>query len=160
MPRKTPIERFNTKYIINPETNCWEWTDYINQGGYGRFSIMSKEVLAHRFSYENFVGPIPDGMHVCHTCDNRCCVNFSHLFLGTHQDNMDDRERKGRGARNIIPIHIGETNGNSVLKESDVVCIRETYARGGITQKQLGHQFGVSNQLISEIIRHTIWKHI
>lgn len=90
----------------NEISGCLEWTGS-KRSGYGRMIIGSrkdgtrKSVSAHRVSYEIEYGEIPAGMEVCHKCDNPSCVNPKHLFLGTRQDNINDRERKGR---NIIFI--------------------------------------------------------
>jgi hypothetical protein len=77
---------------------CWEWDGAIFKGsGYGQFgSVKSGVFTAHRYSYQLFKGQIPDGMFVCHSCDNRKCFNPSHLWLGTPKDNVQDMVKKGR----------------------------------------------------------------
>jgi len=75
---------------------CWIWNGPLFKSGYGRASSGKRKLRAHRASYELYVGPILDGMHVLHDCDNPPCVRPSHLFLGTHLDNMRDMEAKGR----------------------------------------------------------------
>ena len=90
-------QRFLAK--IDGNTNCWKWIGGKDRHGYGLVKIAGSMKLTHRVAYANFVGPIPAGMHVLHTCDNPGCVNPTHLWLGTHQDNMDDMARKGRANR-------------------------------------------------------------
>jgi len=84
---------------VNKETGCWEWDKCLDsQNGYGitfRNKIV-KHRRAHRLSYIIFIGAIPKGLFVCYDCDNPKCINPKHLFLGTHQDNMDDMVMKGR----------------------------------------------------------------
>lgn len=81
-------------------TECIEWWGgKANSGGYGFLRVSGQPRQAHRHVWEECFGPIPEGMYVCHHCDNPPCVNPEHLFLGTQSDNMRDREAKGRANR-------------------------------------------------------------
>lgn len=121
----TPVaERIKLNVAVKPFTGCWEWKGS-KKRGYGHTIIGSRvdgtrrNIAAHRLSYETFIGPIADGMEVCHRCDNPSCVNPEHLFLGTRQDNIDDREAK---QRNNPPK--GSSNGRAKLSEADVLSAR------------------------------------
>lgn len=110
-------------------------------------------MYAHRWSYENFVGPVPVGMMVCHRCDVRCCVNPHHLFLGTHADNMADMTAKGRS------LH-GERHNLVRLSEPEVREIRALWAAGGTTQDEIAGRFKTTKGTVSLIVRGHTWKHI
>lgn len=79
-----------------PKGECWIWTACTNKFGYGQLGVQRKHWRAHRFGYTLQVGPIPEGLHVLHDCDNPPCVRGSHLFLGTDADNTKDKMKKGR----------------------------------------------------------------
>lgn len=94
------LRRFSTKYIESRESDCWIWTAATDVSGYGQITSgraeKFKQIKAHRASWILFVGPIPEGLDVLHSCDNPPCVNPGHLFLGTQLDNSCDMVRKGR----------------------------------------------------------------
>jgi hypothetical protein len=112
-----------------------------------------RSVSAHRLSYELTYGEIPDGMEVCHKCDNPCCVNPAHLFLGTRQDNIDDRERKGR---NIV--FIGEEQPRSKLTKKAVKDARWERAYKGTSYQILADRYGVSKKTMQNAIKGVTWK--
>lgn len=133
-------------------TKCWVWTGYtINR--YGATKINDKLTLVHRYSWESANGPILGGLDVCHHCDNPPCINPEHLFLGTDQDNKDDCVRKFRQA-------YGERNGRAILTEVDVAEIRQRFAAGGITYRQLGNEYGVCRSQIEKIVTRKMWSHV
>jgi len=95
-------EIFKRHADISDENNCWEWKAFKNAKGYGQTKIggrSGKLILSHRLSWVINFGEIPEGLHVCHKCDNPSCVNPNHLFLGTNLDNIKDRVSKGRSHR-------------------------------------------------------------
>lgn len=92
----TVLDRLLRKVKINQGTGCWEWQGYKNNGGYGIIGVNKETFRTHRLSWTLHRGPIPDGALVCHHCDNPCCVNPDHLFLGSQHDNVQDSIRKGK----------------------------------------------------------------
>jgi hypothetical protein len=140
---------------VDKTNDCWLWTGTSFGPGYGHFWFHSHRMTAHRAVWEIEIGPIPENMHVLHHCDNPSCVRPSHLFLGTHADNMKDAEQKGRlkgFGRGQSPFY-GEANPNSKLTRVDAERIRERYAAGGIRQIDLAREYGVSDHTISGIVK-------
>lgn len=142
-----PKLSFESRVIPEPNSGCWLWVGGHDQDGYGH---MTGNVKAHRHSYELHVGPIPQGMLVCHKCDTRCCVNPEHLFLGSGKDNTADIVRKGRGV-------CGRKHWKSVLTESDVIAIRSDTTS---THAALARVFRVTAEMISLVRSGRAWKHV
>lgn len=136
------------------DNECWPWEGNRSGGRYGRLRNHGQQLAAHRTSYEIHFGTIPEGMFVCHTCDNPICVNPRHLFLGTPNDNMQDKITKGR-ERYLR----GDENPASRLTTTEVIAIRER-ARSGETQSALARQYGISQSTISEIVLYKIWRSV
>lgn len=139
-------------HVAVQEDGCWHYTGYTpaSRGGYGEFDFKSgKRMLAHRAAYLLLKGNDPGKQLVCHRCDVPRCVNPDHLFLGTIQDNMDDRNAKGRQAR-------GERNGPAKLTEEQVLAIRADPR----TNRAIAKDYGVFETTISTIKHRHTWKHI
>lgn len=141
------------KFIKISKTGCWNWSGYLDKDGYGRFQLNKKSRPAHRVSYELHIKKINKNLLVCHRCDNRKCVNPSHLFLGTNKENVLDMVKKDRHNK-------GSKVGTSKLKESDISKIRKLYARGNTTLHKLGTKFGVSYAQIFRIVKNQSWSHL
>lgn len=134
-----------------PTGECWEFTgSFMN--GYGQIKIDGKMVLTHRFSWEHHNDQkIPDGLFVLHACDNRPCVNPDHLRTGTHQDNMADRQARGR-----YWTPKGETNPNSKLSNDDVLYIY----RSGLSNAKLAKMSNAGKTTINHIKTGGTWSHV
>lgn len=141
--------------IIFPENKneCWIYK-IKGHWNYGSVNFNCKNILAHRFSYEKYIGLIPEGMFVCHKCDNPSCVNPEHLFLGNADINNKDRVKKGRSnsAR-------GSKCGSSKLKEEDVLEIRRM-CEIKIPHKIIGEKYKIHPEHVGLIKRRKRWAHL
>ena len=151
---KTLYERFQDKYIVDPETNCWLWQGQKHSQGYGQLWIEGrrKKILkAHRVAANLFLGMALDSpLKVCHRCDHPSCVNPEHLWLGTQAENNRDRMAKGRNANQD-----GENGWSWKLTSQQVSEIKELYRQGSISQTALAERYGVKQPQISRIILGT-----
>lgn len=134
-----PVSRFRAK-IVTSEAGCHVWQSTVKRDGYGQFWLHGKPRKAHQVAYELFVGPVPEGMHVLHKCDNRVCVNPEHLYAGTPKQNMQDRTARLRYACRKL-------SGDAVR------MIRELYSSGDFTQTALAARFGCGQTHISKVVR-------
>lgn len=143
-------ERMDSNYVRDA-SGCWLWVGPKFTHGYGVLNVGKQKTLAHRAMYERFIGPIPQGLFVCHRCDVPACVNPAHLFLGTQADNMADMTAKGRGIKNR---RRGLYHHNATLTDAQVRAIRKAYAKGGVSQQQLADKYGVSQHTIHCFVRN------
>lgn len=141
-------QRFDLQHRKGADGDCWMWAGQISRRGYGFIKENYKTKLAHRVSYELFVGPIPAGLFVCHRCDNPACVNPGHLFVGTAKDNRKDMFDKGRGN-----CPRGENHPFSKITKDDVLEIRTSKKRGC----DLAVEYGLSRSTITQIRNGDRW---
>lgn len=154
---KDLLTRFNEKYRKCPDTGCWLWIASTYQNGYGQ--IMNDDGYnegAHRVAYKLYCGKIGNN-HVLHKCDNTRCVNPDHLFLGSHQDNMDDMAKKGRRKSNTP---VGTNHVHHKLNEHDVREIRQKYTPRVYTFQNLADEYGVSKRNVVLIVKRKAWRHV
>jgi hypothetical protein len=135
-----------------PDTDsCIKWIRYKNPAGYGQLRVENVAWLAHRYVYTQLHGNIPPGLVIMHTCDNPACVNPRHLQLGTHGQNVRDKEAKGRG-------NAGERNGQAKLSQDEITRIRDLHATGEYSFAELGRIYEVHRSCIFKIVNKLHWK--
>lgn len=143
-----PYDRIMKKVVVDKKTGCWNFAGRL-QRGYGYIRADNRFVRVHRFMYEYHKGKIPNGKFVCHSCDNPKCCNPEHLWVGTHNDNMRDREEKGRNGGHIHK-----------LTRRDAELIRKMHSKytpgrgykGWCTYQFLANEFGVTKATIMRVL--------
>ena len=144
------IKHFWDRVDIRGKDECWEWRGGRQAFGHGRLRVCGRRWLAHRFSYTISFGPIPHGLFVLHKCDNPPCVNPNHLYVGTQNDNVQDRVDRDRSA-------FGEDSGKTCLTNEQVFDIQRLYNTGNYTQRDLAARYGVSISCVGNIIDGKRW---
>jgi len=154
--KKSITERFFEKIERIPEAGCWIWMGALLSGGYGAFKMVNptRQARAHVCSWELHNGAVPNGVCVLHQCDVPACVNPAHLFLGTNQDNSDDKFSKNRQR-----FHKGREHHSAKLSEENVRDLRRLWTEG-LTITQLGERFHITPQHAWNIANKKRWAHL
>lgn len=147
---KSALEVYES--CVVKKDGCWSWNGSKDSRGYCSFSFNGTSHIAHRFSYETFNGPIPEGKLIRHTCDNPECTNPEHLLVGDHKDNANDMVERKR--------HVyGEKAYNAKLTEADVIDIK-TNCPVGSGYAEYARKYGVSHITIRDIVLGKYWRHV
>lgn len=153
-PPKLSIESRLQKHT-KLSNGCWVFNGSLDKDGYGVFTYgRGKQVRAHRMAFEFYVGPIPNLILVCHSCDNPSCINPEHLFLGSPKDNTQDMIKKQRR-----PVLSGDDHPNAKLTEHQAHEIKQL-RKQNVPLRSIANQYGISFQTVSSIAKGTTWKHI
>lgn len=150
------LERLKMHFEKNVirQDGCWDWKGYIARNGYAEIARSKNFSIkhAHRISWMIHKGKIPEGLFICHKCDNPKCTNPDHLFIGTHQDNNKDRDEKGRTIK-------GEKVASSILNDEQVREIKNLLSLDHSTS-EIAKKFAISTTTAKRINNGTLWKHI
>ena len=138
---------------VQMDDGCWLWTGKVSKSGYGYVNLGGERFFAHRLSFRIANGEPEQGLHVCHTCDVRTCVNPAHLYAGTAKQNSSDAVSRNRVAH-------GERSGPARLTEAQVVEIRRLFADGSPAFTEVGKAFGVSATAISNVVHRNTWRRV
>lgn len=141
------IDRFEAKFIPEPNSGCWLWESRLEAAGYARFSFLGKNRKASRVSLLLYKGRDLGDLSACHKCDVPCCVNPDHIFAGTNKDNCVDKAKKRR-----VP--------HAKLSFSQVYRIRGLHDSGVFTFAELARVFLVSQKAIGQIIRRQAYAYL
>jgi len=153
MKARLATERFWEK--VEKTDTCWLWTGSVTKsGGYGQLSIHNRPVRAHRFAYELIVGPIPEGLRVCHHCDVPRCVRPDHLFLGTAKDNTRDMMAKKRMRR--FPRGDEHPTRTAARRERYETVVR--LHGEGMTNAQIARQVGLTDTAVGHMVNGKTWR--
>ena len=144
--------KFISKISFGSEKECWNWNAGVGSHGYGVFSVNRRSITAPRYMMTLLLDHIPDGEFVCHSCDNRKCVNPYHLFLGTNAENLKDMRNKKRHC-------YGVKHPGAKLSEEKVRLILGELDKS-ITQKVVAKKYGISAAVVARIGRGEVWKHV
>lgn len=150
--RRNTLADFKAQIDRRGPNECWPFMGNRDVEGYGRMMLNGKYEKAHRLAFEMANGSIPEGLVVCHTCDNPPCCNPAHLFAGTNRENMDDMLAKGRSCR-------GERNRHCKITAKDVIEIR-AWREIGAPNPVLAEMYGLTPAVISKIGLRKIWRHV
>ncbi|GJM43474.1 MAG: hypothetical protein DHS20C21_03160 [Gemmatimonadota bacterium] len=151
--RLTALEKF-ASCVVEKKTGCKEWIGPRDRQGYGHLNLKGKSYRAHRWIYERWHGPLPQGLVVRHLCHNPSCVNLEHLAHGSQKENLDDSRAIGR-----MNDQVGSNNGFSKLDEEKVQLIRAR-SEAGERVVDLARSFGVSRKTIRDVLDRRRWSHV
>lgn len=138
--RKTDLESFMS--LVEKTDSCWIFHGSKDKDGYGQITVNYTNMRAHRYSYLKFIGEIPNGKILLHSCDTPSCVNPNHLRIGNHKENAEDRVKRGRNRDQR-----GIKNNMSKLTDEQIISIYKDSRR----QKDIASDYGICQQHVSDI---------
>ena len=155
------LDAFWAKIDVRGPEDCWLWTKACYPDDYGMLGYRdaagkSHTMRAHAFALVLATGEDQGGRFALHTCDCPPCCNPVHLYWGDQKQNMADMEERGRSAR----VRRGSVNGRAKISEADACAMRALYATGRPSQAELGKRYGISQAMVSEIVRGASWAHV